>query len=107
MKQGAALDYETATSHAVTVRVTDNGGLTRDQAVTIGVTNVNEAPTGLVVTGSTVAENSAAGTVVATPRRQRPRYRQHLHLQPGRRAHRPLPGRRQPAPGEARGHPRL
>ena len=32
---GALLDYETATSHAITVRVTDQGGLTFDKAFTI------------------------------------------------------------------------
>ncbi|MBI5165438.1 MAG: DUF4347 domain-containing protein [Magnetospirillum sp.] len=39
-----ALDYETATSHAITVQASD-GSLTRTQSVTINVTNVNEAPT--------------------------------------------------------------
>jgi hypothetical protein len=40
------LDYESATSHTVTVRVTDSGGLTYDETFTINLTNVNEAPTG-------------------------------------------------------------
>jgi VCBS repeat-containing protein len=40
------LNYEAATSHAVTVRVTDRAGLTYDETFTISVTNVNEAPTG-------------------------------------------------------------
>ena len=46
--------------------VTDAGGLSRTEAVTIGVTNQNEAPTDITVTGGTVQENAAAGTVVAT-----------------------------------------
>ena len=37
------LDYESATSHSVTVRVTDGGGLTYDETFTINLTNVNEA----------------------------------------------------------------
>lgn len=45
MADGSLLDYESATSHSVTVRVTDSGGLTYDETFTITVTNVNEAPT--------------------------------------------------------------
>jgi Ca2+-binding RTX toxin-like protein len=63
---GALLDYESATSHGIAVRVTDQGGLTFDKAFTIGVTDVNEAPTNATLSGGTVAENSANGTVVGT-----------------------------------------
>ncbi|MEM9629334.1 MAG: cadherin domain-containing protein, partial [Pseudomonadota bacterium] len=46
---GTLLDYETATSHDLTVRVTDAGGLTHDETFTVNVTDVvdNQAPTGL------------------------------------------------------------
>lgn len=37
-------DYESAPSHNVTIRVTDAFGQSKDQVVTVGVTNVNEAP---------------------------------------------------------------
>src|SRR5262249_44790622 len=63
---GSALDYAAATSHAITVRVTDQGGLTFDKSFTVNVTNVNEAPTNASLTGGTVAENSANGTAVGT-----------------------------------------
>ena len=43
---GALLDYETAASHQIVVRTTDQGGLTFDKTFTIGLTNVNDAPTG-------------------------------------------------------------
>jgi VCBS repeat-containing protein len=39
---GALLNYEAGTSHSVTVRATDAGGLTYDESFTIGVQNVNE-----------------------------------------------------------------
>lgn len=39
-----AIDYETATSHVISIKVTDPGGLSRTEDFTIGVTNVNEAP---------------------------------------------------------------
>ena len=66
VKAGASLDYESASSHPVTVTVTDAGGLSHSEALTIGVSNQNEAPTDITVAGGTVQENAAAGTVVAT-----------------------------------------
>ncbi|MCH3873826.1 hypothetical protein LZC35_08925, partial [Campylobacter jejuni] len=63
---GTLLDYETATSQSITVRVTDQGGLTFDKTFTIAVTNVNEAPTNATLSAATVAENAANGTVVGT-----------------------------------------
>ena len=53
---GTLLDYEFATSHNVTVRVTDQGGLSIDKTVAVRVVDVNEAPTGAALTGSSVAE---------------------------------------------------
>jgi len=38
------LDYETASSHSITVRATDRGGLYVDRVVSVGVSDVNEAP---------------------------------------------------------------
>jgi VCBS repeat-containing protein len=52
------LNYEAATSHAVTVRVTDRGGLTYDETFTINLTNVNEAPTGTNAT-VTITEDTS------------------------------------------------
>ena len=63
---GSLLDYETAASHGIAVRVTDQGWLTFDKAFTVSVTDVNEAPTNASLSGGSVAENSANGTVVGT-----------------------------------------
>ncbi len=60
------LDYESATSHSVTVRVTDSGGVTYDETFTINLTNVNEGPTDLSLSAQTVLENASTGTVVGT-----------------------------------------
>ncbi|MDH4303326.1 MAG: DUF4347 domain-containing protein [Nitrospira sp.] len=43
---GSLLNYESAASHTVTVRVTDSGGQSYDETFTINLTNVNEGPTG-------------------------------------------------------------
>lgn len=41
---GNLLDFETRAQHTVIVRSTDTNGLTKDQELTINVTNVNETP---------------------------------------------------------------
>ncbi|MCA9085006.1 MAG: cadherin domain-containing protein, partial [Planctomycetaceae bacterium] len=60
------LDFETTTVWNVTVRVTDAGGLTDTQVVTIAAIDQNEAPTDLLLSGGSVDENSAVGTVVGS-----------------------------------------
>src|SRR6185295_16001380 len=62
---GTLLDFETAASHTVTVRVTDQGGLTFDKNFTIEVKNVHEGPTDETLDGGSVAENAPTGTFVA------------------------------------------
>ncbi len=64
--EGASLDHEAGTSHTVTVKVTDAAGHELEESFTIGVGDVNEAIEDLVFSGTTVAENSPAGTVVGT-----------------------------------------
>ena len=92
VKAGASLDYESAASHQLSVTVTDAGGLSHTETLNIGVTNANEAPTDLTVTGGTVQENAAAGTVVATLGATRPGCRLELHLYAGRRSLRQVRG---------------
>jgi VCBS repeat-containing protein len=61
---GALLDFETATSHAVTARVTDQGGLTRDLNITIGVTDVAEGSTPITGSNGNNTLNGTAGNDV-------------------------------------------
>ncbi|WP_121989380.1 DUF4347 domain-containing protein, partial [Nitrospira lenta] len=49
---GNLLNYESATSHSVTVRVTDSGGLTYDETFAINLTDVNETPTDLALSSN-------------------------------------------------------
>ncbi len=67
VKSGAAIDFESDQSHDVTVQVTDAGGNTYSETVTLSVNNLmDEGPTDITVAGGSVDENAAAGTVVAT-----------------------------------------
>ncbi len=63
---GSLLDFETATNHTITVRTTDQGGLTYDENVTIRLRNLNEAPVSVADTATAVeaggTSNGTAGT---------------------------------------------
>ncbi len=61
---GAALDFETDSSHTIGVRATDATGQFADRFITINVTNSAEAPTDIALSSNSVAENSAGGTLV-------------------------------------------
>jgi Ca2+-binding RTX toxin-like protein len=66
VKAGAVLDFEATPVLSIVARVTDQAGLSFDQALAVTLTNVNEAPTTLGFSGGTIKENSAGGTVVGT-----------------------------------------
>jgi len=55
---GARLDYETAASHQLKVRISDTGGLVHDEALAVAVVDVNEAPR---VTGGSLVLDEIAG----------------------------------------------
>ena len=63
LRTKSALDYETKTSYSVTVSVSDGNGGTDSIAVTINITDVNEAPEFTDGTSATrsIAENIASG----------------------------------------------
>lgn len=61
-----ALNFETKSTYAIRLRTTDNGGATFEKTFTITVTNVNEAPTLIAASGTTVPASAAIGTTVGT-----------------------------------------
>src|SRR5690606_18070357 len=62
----AVFDFETKASYTIRVRSTDENGLFVQETFTITVTNVNEGPTDVALSASTVDENEPAGTTVGT-----------------------------------------
>ena len=62
------LNYETATSHTITVRVTDLAGATYDEVFTVSLTDADEfdvsAPVDSNATANAVNENVSIGTLV-------------------------------------------
>ncbi|MEM5776465.1 MAG: cadherin domain-containing protein, partial [Anaerolineaceae bacterium] len=59
------LDSDANNIYEVTVRVSD-GSLTDTQALSVSVTNLNETPTDLSLSASSVPENASVGTPVGT-----------------------------------------
>ena len=62
----ASLNYESKTSYSIRVRTTDQNGLAFEKAFSISLNEVNEAPTDLALTNSTVAEDANVRTTIGT-----------------------------------------
>ena len=58
------LNYEAATSHSITVRITDTFSQYKDQVLSVAVTNVNEENALAALGTRTINENVAVGTAV-------------------------------------------
>ena len=65
---GSQLDFETDTSHGITVEATDQGGTGLSLSVnfTVDINDLNEEPTSITLSPNSVDENSAPNTVVGT-----------------------------------------
>ncbi|MFN9715688.1 MAG: Ig-like domain-containing protein, partial [Planctomycetota bacterium] len=66
LRATSSFDFETKSSYTIRVRSTDQGGLFTEKMFTITVINVNEAPTDIALSSSTIAENAGANAVVGT-----------------------------------------
>jgi len=60
------LDYETNTSHNITIKATDAGNLSLQKDLTINLINVNESPANIQLSKTNIEENSANSTVIGT-----------------------------------------
>jgi hypothetical protein len=66
LKINASPDFETKSSYNIRVRTTDADGESYEETLTISVNDLNEAPTALNLSASSVDENVAASTVIGT-----------------------------------------
>ncbi|MCZ8228826.1 MBG domain-containing protein [Flavobacterium sp.] len=64
LKITASPDFETKSSYSVRIRTTDQGGLTFEKAFTITINNVNEAPTDIALSNTSINENVSANSAV-------------------------------------------
>ena len=65
LKAGVSADYESKSTYAVTVTTTDGSGSTFAQSFNVAITDVNEAPTAISLSASSIDENTT-GAVVGT-----------------------------------------
>ncbi len=63
LRDGVSLDHEGQDSYDVTIEVADSEGATYQETVTINVNDVNEGPTDIALSGTSVDENDAGATV--------------------------------------------
>ncbi|MFN9605344.1 MAG: cadherin repeat domain-containing protein, partial [Planctomycetota bacterium] len=64
LRATSSFDFETKSSYTIRVRSTDQGGLFTEKSFAITVTNVNETPTDIGLSSSSIAENAGANAVV-------------------------------------------
>jgi hypothetical protein len=64
LRLNASPDFEAKSSYEVRLRTTDAGGLFFEQAFLITVNDLNEAPTALTLSATSIDENVAAGATV-------------------------------------------
>ncbi|MCX6854660.1 MAG: tandem-95 repeat protein, partial [Verrucomicrobia bacterium] len=59
-------DFETKSSYALRIQAYDGAGGTFAQALTVTITDANEAPTNIILSTNSLAENNAANAAVGT-----------------------------------------
>jgi len=64
LRTSAIFNYEAKNSYSIRVRSTDQGALTFEKQFTINVIDVNETPTNINLSSSTVAEDQPVNTIV-------------------------------------------
>ncbi len=66
LRTSATFNFETKSAYSIRVRTVDRDGLSHEEALTINVQNVNEAPTHMSLSGGTVSENQSVGSTVGS-----------------------------------------
>ena len=68
LRSASVFDYETRSSYDVCIQTSDNGSpaATHARPFTIRVTDVNDPPTGVALSSTSLTENQPAGTLIGT-----------------------------------------
>jgi hypothetical protein len=66
VRSAAVFDFDVKSSYSIRVRTTDAGGLSTEMPLVIQVVNVNDPPTNILLSSSSIEENAIAGTVLGT-----------------------------------------
>jgi hypothetical protein len=66
LKINASPDFESKSSYSIRVRTTDQDGLSYEKALMVSVTDINEAPTSLILSNSITPENISLGSILGT-----------------------------------------
>ncbi len=66
LRINSSLDFETQSSYSIRVQTTDSADNNLESVLTINVNDVGESPTDLVLSSSSIDENSPSGAVVGT-----------------------------------------
>lgn len=66
LKAKVDFNYEEKASYSIRLKVTDAGGLSYESVQVINIQNVNESPTGLAISNSSLGENQGADAFIAT-----------------------------------------
>ena len=66
LQASSSFDFEAKSSYSVRIRSTDQGGLWTEKVFNISVTDVNESPTDISLSASSIAENAGANATVGT-----------------------------------------
>ena len=66
LRTSAVFDFEATSTYSICIRLTDQGGLTFEENFVITVSNLNEAPTNILLSNTMVDENQPVTTLVGT-----------------------------------------
>ncbi len=64
LRASNSFDFETKSSYTVRVRSSDQGGLFTEKVFLISVSNVNEAPSDVTLSATSIVENAPANTII-------------------------------------------
>ncbi len=66
LRTAAGFNFENQSTHSIRVRTTDSSNLSFEQVLQINVTNVNESPSQLQLSSTSVVDGTASGQTAAT-----------------------------------------